>query len=50
MKMWLAFTKSKNKNSSANSFEYKIAHILFREGKRSDAEQLKHGQKRFWKN
>lgn len=31
--------ENKNKNSSSKSFEYKISHILLRQGKRSDAEQ-----------
>ncbi|MDZ4677279.1 MAG: peptidylprolyl isomerase [Oligoflexia bacterium] len=34
----------KNKSSSATSFEYKVSHILFREGKRSDSEQQKKAQ------
>ena len=32
--------ESKNKSGSSNSFEYVIAHILFRAGKRPDADQL----------
>ena len=37
----IAAYEAKNNTLSATSAEYKISHILFREGKRSDAEQLK---------
>lgn len=40
----IAAYESKNKAASAKSFEYKISHILLREGKRPDAEQLKRAQ------
>jgi peptidyl-prolyl cis-trans isomerase SurA len=36
--------ESKNKNESARSFDYKISHILFREGKRSDETQKKRAE------
>lgn len=37
----VAAYEAQNKALSATGFEYKVAHILFREGKRPDAEQLK---------
>ncbi len=37
----VAAYEAKNKVDSATSFEFKVAHILFREGKRSDEEQKK---------
>lgn len=36
--------ESKNKNVSAKSFEYRLAHILLRQGKRSDEAQLKRAE------
>jgi peptidyl-prolyl cis-trans isomerase SurA len=36
--------EAKNKTLSATSFEFKVSHILFREGKRSDSEQQKRAQ------
>ncbi|MBK9293708.1 MAG: peptidylprolyl isomerase [Oligoflexia bacterium] len=37
----MSYYESKYKNSSAKGFEFKIAHILLRQGKRSDQEQQK---------
>ncbi len=36
-----SYYENKNKNMSAKSFEFKISHILFRQGKRPDDVQLK---------
>jgi peptidyl-prolyl cis-trans isomerase SurA len=40
----IAHYESKNKSGSASAFEYKIAHILLREGKKKDEEQLARAQ------